>query len=262
VGEVDAVGDAGMPGGVYRDRLLLILRAVAREYGAEPGDMLSPSRQGRLVQARQAAWLLLRKRTRLSLPQIGARFGRDHSTVLHGVRKMEALIRANPLLRERLAAIEAQLDHPQESGGGKAAGLGLPANGRRFSREEWPAEATGGDDLLQTAYMKRLALLDTRLGAAARALPEGFRTIDGFIGFVEQVHKEKAPSREQLRALLGMKLPLPLTAPPRLVFYDGLVRRTLLQAADYFEARKAVLRVTEQGEGRRTSAAMPALQLK
>jgi Bacterial dnaA protein helix-turn-helix len=262
VGEMDAAGDAGTPGGVYRDRLLLILRAVAREYGAEPGDMLSPSRPGRLVQARQAAWLLLRKRTRLSLPQIGARFGRDHSTVLHGVRKMEALMRANPLLRERLAAIEAQLDHPQESSGGKAAGLGLPANGRRFSREERPAEATGGDDLLQTAYMKRLALLDTRLGAAARALPEGFRTIDGFIGFVEQVHKEKAPSREQLRALLGMKLPLPLTAPPRLVFYDGLVRRTLLQAADYFEARKAVLRATGQGEGRQASAAMPTLQLK
>jgi Bacterial dnaA protein helix-turn-helix len=262
MGEMDAAGDAGTPGGVYRDRLLLILRAVARDYAVDPEEILSPNRKERFVQARQAAWLLLRKRTRLSLPQIGARFGRDHSTVLHGVRKMEAQMRSNPLLRERLAAIEAHLDRPNASGEQKAFQGTTPANKQGFVGEKRPVQTAGGDDVLQTVYMKRLTILDARLGACARSLPDGFRTVEGFIGFVEQVHKEKAPSREQLRALLGMKLPLPLTAPPRLVFYDGLVRRTLLQAADYLEARRALLRVTGQGRRGDMSAAMPALHLK
>ena len=44
------------------------------------------------AEARQVAMYLCRKLTNLSLPDIGREFGRDHSTVLHGLNKIERLM--------------------------------------------------------------------------------------------------------------------------------------------------------------------------
>lgn len=70
-----------------------IIRLCAEEFGFHV-DQLSSSRQHRqLAYARFAAWDLLRRHTGLSYPEIGRRFGdRDHTTVMHGVRKSGQLL--------------------------------------------------------------------------------------------------------------------------------------------------------------------------
>jgi chromosomal replication initiator protein len=55
--------------------------------------MLSQRRTANVVRPRQIAMYLAKTLTMRSLPEIGRKFGgRDHTTVLHGVRKIEALV--------------------------------------------------------------------------------------------------------------------------------------------------------------------------
>jgi hypothetical protein len=69
-----------------------IQRAVCRRYGVSRADMLSARRTATIVLPRQIAMYLAKTITLRSLPEIGRRFGgRDHTTVLHAVRKIEAL---------------------------------------------------------------------------------------------------------------------------------------------------------------------------
>ncbi len=68
-----------------------IQRAVCKHYGISRRDMLSHRRTLNLIVPRHVAVYLAKKMTALSLPQIGRLFGgRDHTTMLHSVRKMEA----------------------------------------------------------------------------------------------------------------------------------------------------------------------------
>ena len=46
-----------------------------------------------IAEARQMAMYLIRKLTNLSLPDIGREFARDHSTVLHAIRKVEVALK-------------------------------------------------------------------------------------------------------------------------------------------------------------------------
>lgn len=78
-----------------------------------PSDEMTSERRGREVaRPRQIAMYLAREMTPKSFPDIGKLFGnRDHTTVLHAVRRVESLIEADPdiavdveVLRERLAA--------------------------------------------------------------------------------------------------------------------------------------------------------------
>ena len=67
-----------------------IARSVAKAHGVTYREMLSPRRQKNLVHARQHAMWELRKHTSLSMPAIGRLLGgRDHTTVLHGIRAYE-----------------------------------------------------------------------------------------------------------------------------------------------------------------------------
>ena len=69
-----------------------IQRAVARHYNVSRADMLSSRRTANVVRPRQIAMYLAKTLTLRSLPEIGRRFGgRDHTTVLHAVRKIENL---------------------------------------------------------------------------------------------------------------------------------------------------------------------------
>jgi chromosomal replication initiator protein len=65
-----------------------IVERVARAFDVSPKEILGPSRQRLVLTARQVAMTLVRELAGLSLPQIGAAFGRDHTTVLHAVRKV------------------------------------------------------------------------------------------------------------------------------------------------------------------------------
>ena len=69
-----------------------IQKAVAEYYGMKQADLLSDRRNRAVARPRQVAMWLCKQLTTRSLPDIGRRFGgRDHTTVLHAVRKIEEL---------------------------------------------------------------------------------------------------------------------------------------------------------------------------
>jgi chromosomal replication initiator protein len=69
-----------------------IQKAVAEHYGLQQADMLSERRARAVARPRQAAMWIAKQITTRSLPDIGRRFGgRDHTTVLHAVRRIEEL---------------------------------------------------------------------------------------------------------------------------------------------------------------------------
>jgi chromosomal replication initiator protein len=72
----------------------LILSETAAYFGLEPADLASKSRSRQLTQARHVAMYLLRELTGLSLIRIGETFNRDHTTALHGIKKIETLLPA------------------------------------------------------------------------------------------------------------------------------------------------------------------------
>lgn len=70
-----------------------IMKATAAYFGMGLLELLSDRRIGRIVRPRMIAMFICAKHTPLSLPEIGRRFGgRDHTTVLHATRKIDALI--------------------------------------------------------------------------------------------------------------------------------------------------------------------------
>ena len=69
-----------------------IQKTVAEYYGLKQADLLSERRNRAVARPRQAAMWLCKQLTTRSLPDIGRRFGgRDHTTVLHAVRRIEEL---------------------------------------------------------------------------------------------------------------------------------------------------------------------------
>ena len=75
-----------------RVRIEDIQRIVARHYNVSKTELLSNRRTRTIVKPRQIAMYLSKVMTPRSLPEIGRRFGgRDHTTVLHAVRKIEDL---------------------------------------------------------------------------------------------------------------------------------------------------------------------------
>ncbi|MEM9429841.1 MAG: chromosomal replication initiator protein DnaA [Pseudomonadota bacterium] len=69
-----------------------IIRKVSEHYNVRMADMLGPRRSRNVARPRQVAMYLAKTLTTKSLPEIGRRFGgRDHTTVIHAVRKIEEL---------------------------------------------------------------------------------------------------------------------------------------------------------------------------
>jgi chromosomal replication initiator protein len=80
------------PGGERRVTVDDIQRAVAEHYGLKKEDLLSERRTRSVARPRQTAMYLAKQLTTRSYPDIGRRFGgRDHTTVLHAVRRIEEL---------------------------------------------------------------------------------------------------------------------------------------------------------------------------
>ena len=87
-----------------------ILRIVSRHYGVSKGDLLSQRRHRAVVWPRQVGMYLAKHLTARSLPEIGRRFGdRDHTTVLHAIRKIEGQMTADARLRDELDELKKQL---------------------------------------------------------------------------------------------------------------------------------------------------------
>jgi chromosomal replication initiator protein len=93
-----------------RVRIEDIQRIVARHYNVSRSDLLSSRRTANVVRPRQIAMYLAKTLTLRSLPEIGRRFGgRDHTTVLHAVRKIEGLIGSDNALATEIESLKGQL---------------------------------------------------------------------------------------------------------------------------------------------------------
>ena len=78
-----------------------IQKQVAEHFNVRIGDMHSPRRARAVARPRQVAMYLCKQLTTRSLPEIGRKFGgRDHTTVMHAVRKIEELRQADAGLNE------------------------------------------------------------------------------------------------------------------------------------------------------------------
>ncbi|MES1213079.1 MAG: helix-turn-helix domain-containing protein, partial [Singulisphaera sp.] len=91
------------------------LRAIAahtaRHYELAVADLRGPSRRQNIASARAVAMFLARRLTDKSLGAVGEYFGgRDHTTVLHGCRKTEALMARDPDLRQSIQELQSSLD--------------------------------------------------------------------------------------------------------------------------------------------------------
>ena len=87
-----------------------IAKVVARKMRVKLSDMRGSTRVANIVRARGLATLLARKLTPISLQQIGEFFGgRDHSTVLHSVRKTSKLLESDPELSKVLSEVQSEL---------------------------------------------------------------------------------------------------------------------------------------------------------
>ncbi len=93
-----------------RVRIEDIQKLVSAHYNVSRADILSARRTANVVRPRQIAMYLSKILTPRSLPEIGRRFGgRDHTTVLHAVRKIEALAITDRGLAEVIELLKKML---------------------------------------------------------------------------------------------------------------------------------------------------------
>jgi chromosomal replication initiator protein len=88
-----------------------ILRVVSRHFAVSKHDILSQRRHRSVVRPRQIGMYLAKHLTSRSLPEIGRRFGdRDHTTVLHAIRKIDKEVGENAGLKEEIDDLKRQLN--------------------------------------------------------------------------------------------------------------------------------------------------------
>jgi chromosomal replication initiator protein len=88
-----------------------IQKLVAARYGITGCDLLSRRRHRSLARPRQVAMWLCRQTTPCSLPEIGAAFGgRDHTTVMHAIERVEALLPFDPRFATPVWELLAEID--------------------------------------------------------------------------------------------------------------------------------------------------------
>ena len=89
----------------------LIISQVCKFYSIDEAVLRGTLKNKGTTEARQIAVYLCRKLTNLSLPDIGKEFGRDHSTILYAIRKVEmALKEGNDSLKNNLRDITANIN--------------------------------------------------------------------------------------------------------------------------------------------------------
>jgi chromosomal replication initiator protein len=88
-----------------------IIRKVADHYNLRMSDLLSARRARQVARPRQVAMYLSKTLTSKSLPEIGRRFGgRDHTTVIHAVRKIEELKKTDNQIAEDVELLRRMLE--------------------------------------------------------------------------------------------------------------------------------------------------------
>ncbi|TCO73541.1 chromosomal replication initiator protein DnaA [Rhodovulum euryhalinum] len=88
-----------------------IQRKVSEHYNMRLADMVGPKRHRTIARPRQIAMWLSKQLTQRSLPEIGRRFGgRDHTTVMHAVKRIEELRVADLQIAEDLEMLRRMLE--------------------------------------------------------------------------------------------------------------------------------------------------------
>ena len=106
----DAIRDLVRTREPKRVKIEDIQKLVANHYQVSRSDLLSSRRTATVVRPRQIAMYLSKVLTLRSLPEIGRRFGgRDHTTVLHAVRKIEGLSGRDTTLSEEIELLKRML---------------------------------------------------------------------------------------------------------------------------------------------------------
>ena len=89
----------------------LIIGQVCKFYSIDEAVLRGTLKNKGTTEARQIAMYLIRKLTNLSLPDIGKEFGKDHSTVLHSIRKVEVALKSeNSSLQNNIRDITANIN--------------------------------------------------------------------------------------------------------------------------------------------------------
>ncbi len=87
-----------------------IIEVVSDFYNVSPEDLLKQSRKKEYVNPRQIAMYIIRKELETSLPSIGEFFGgRDHTTVIHAIDKIERIIKERSGLKQEIELIKDRL---------------------------------------------------------------------------------------------------------------------------------------------------------
>ena len=89
----------------------LIIGQVCKFYNVDDVELRGSKKHKGIAEPRQVAMYLVRKLTNLSLPEIGMQFGKDHSTALYNIRKVEnALKEGNTDLQNNIRDITANIN--------------------------------------------------------------------------------------------------------------------------------------------------------
>lgn len=89
----------------------LIISQVCKFYSIDEMVLRGNKKNKGTAEARQVAMYLIRQLTNLSLPDIGREFNRDHSTVLHSIRKVESELKnGNATLQDNIRDITANIN--------------------------------------------------------------------------------------------------------------------------------------------------------
>ena len=88
-----------------------IQRKVSDHYNIRLSDLIGPKRLRAYARPRQVAMYLCKTMTSRSLPDIGRRFGkRDHTTVMHGVKRIEELAATDSQIADDLELLRRALE--------------------------------------------------------------------------------------------------------------------------------------------------------
>ena len=88
-----------------------IQQAVAKDWGVTTEGLRSKTRTKNLTVPRQVAMFLMRELLSMQLVEIGAAFGgRDHSTVIHSLDRVAAMMREEPTFAQRIGKLQTALE--------------------------------------------------------------------------------------------------------------------------------------------------------
>ena len=93
-----------------------IIKAVAEYFNISSGDIRGRKRTKNIAWPRQIAMYIINHLGEYSMNEIGNEFGKDHTTVIYAIQKVEDSIKSNPTLEPVIQKIEASLKDASEKG--------------------------------------------------------------------------------------------------------------------------------------------------